>query len=74
MVYETEQLLEKKFFDLMFSLEDDEMTALWPNDSFTFNFYETFSNSIPSWTIFLKVDPNYLLALVPKDCVPKNLV
>ena len=23
----------------MFSLEGDEMTALWPNDSLTFTFY-----------------------------------
>ena len=31
----------------MFNLESDEMTALWPIDSLTFTFYETFSNSIP---------------------------
>ena len=52
--YQTEQVLLKKFFDLMFSLESDEMTALWPNDSLTFTFYETFSNSIPYWTTFVK--------------------
>ena len=28
MAYQTEQLLSKKFFDLMFSLEGDKMTAL----------------------------------------------
>ena len=38
----------------MFSLESDEMTALWPNDSLTFTFYVTFSNSIPYWTTFVK--------------------
>ena len=52
--YKTEQLLKKKFFDSMFSLESDKMTALWPNDSLTFTFYETFSNNIPNWTIFVK--------------------
>ena len=38
----------------MFSLESDEMTALWPNGSLTFTFYEIFSNSIPKWTTFAK--------------------
>ena len=38
----------------MFSLESDEMTALWPNDSLTFTFYVIFSNSIPNWTTFVK--------------------
>ena len=38
----------------MFSLESDEMTALWPNDSLTFTFYLKFSNSIPNWTTFVK--------------------
>ena len=46
--YQTEQLLEKKFFDSMYSLESDKMTALCPNDSITFTFYVTFSNSIPN--------------------------
>ena len=32
----------------------EEMTALWPNDSLTFTFFETFSNSIPKWTTFVK--------------------
>ena len=53
-VYQTKELLQKKFFDSMFSLESDEMTALWPNDSLTFTFYATFSNSIPNWTTFVK--------------------
>ena len=52
--YQTEQLFQKKFFDLVFSLESDEMTALWPNDRLTFTFYVTFSNSIPNWTTFVK--------------------
>ena len=34
----------------MFSLESDKMTVLWPNDSITFTFYETFSNGIPNGT------------------------
>ena len=34
--YQTEQLLFKKFFDSMYSLESDVMIALWPNDSLTF--------------------------------------
>ena len=38
----------------MFSLESDEMTALWPNDSLTFTFYLTFSYSMPNWTTFVK--------------------
>ena len=38
----------------MFSLESDEMTALWPNDSLTFTFYMTFSNGIPNWSTIVK--------------------
>ena len=34
--YQTEQLLYKKFFDLMHSLEPDEMIAFCPNDSLTY--------------------------------------
>ena len=41
-----EQLLQKKFFDLMFTLERDKMTALGPNDSLNFTFRVTVSNSI----------------------------
>ena len=52
--YQTEELLWKKFFDSMFSLESDEMIALWPNDSLTFTFYVIFSNSIPNKTSFVK--------------------
>ena len=44
--YQNEQLLLKKFFDLMISLESDEITALWPNDFLTLTFYEAFSNYI----------------------------
>ena len=38
----------------MYSLEGDEKTALWPNDSLTFPFYGTFANSKPNWTTFAK--------------------
>ena len=38
----------------MFSLESDEMTTLWPDESLTFTFYLTFSNSKPNWTTFVK--------------------
>ena len=38
----------------MFSLESDEMTALWPNDSLTFAFYVIISNIIPNWATFVK--------------------
>ena len=54
MAYQTEQLLQKKFFDLIFSLESDKMTALWPNGSLTLTFYETFLNCIQNWTPFVK--------------------
>ena len=43
-----------KFFDLRISLESDKMTALCPNDSLIFPFHETFSNSIPKLTAFVK--------------------
>ena len=39
----------------MFSLESDEMTVLWRDDSITFTFYVTFSNAIPHWTIFYSI-------------------
>ena len=38
----------------MFSLESDEMTVLWPNDSLTFTFYVIISNSIPNQATFVK--------------------
>ena len=50
--YQTEQLL--KFLDLMLSFQSDKITAFWPNQRLTFTFYETFSNSIPNWTTFVK--------------------
>ena len=43
-----------QFFDLMFSLESDKITALWPNDSLTFTYFMIFSNSIPKWATFVK--------------------
>ena len=44
--HQTEQLLQKKFFDSMFGLESEKMTALRSNQSLTFIFYVTFSSSI----------------------------
>ena len=38
----------------MISLESDEITALWPNDSLSFTFSETFSNSIRNWSMSVK--------------------
>ena len=38
----------------MISLENGEMKALWPNDSLSLNFYETFTNSIPKLATFVK--------------------
>ena len=32
----------------------DELTALWPNDTLSFNFFMAFSNSIPNWITFVK--------------------
>ena len=52
--YQTELLLSTKFLDSMLSLESDEMTALWPNDSLTFTFYAKISKSIPNWATFVK--------------------
>ena len=46
--------MKKKFFDSVFSLESDEMTALWPNDSWIFTFYVLFSKSIPNWGSLVK--------------------
>ena len=52
--YQTEQLFQKKFFDLVFSLKSDEMTAMWPNDSLNFTCYVIFSKYIPNWATFVK--------------------
>ena len=38
----------------MFSLESDEMTAFWPNDSLTFTFFEIISNGILNRATFVK--------------------
>ena len=38
----------------MLSLENDEMTALWPNVSYTFAVYSKFSDKIPNWAAFVK--------------------
>ena len=59
----------------MFSSESDEMTALWPNDSLTLTFYETFLNSLPNWTTFVKeffylvlsLESDQMTALWPND-------
>ena len=47
----------------MFSLESDEMTALWSNDSSTFTFYVIILNNIPNWATFVKevFDPMFSL-------------
>ena len=37
----------------MISLESGEMNALLPNESLTFTFHETFSNSIAKLTTFV---------------------
>ena len=63
LVYQTEQLLKKKFSDSILSFESDEMTALWPNDSSTFTFYETFSNSIQNWSTFVKKNLDSMFSL-----------
>ena len=47
----------------MISSESDEMTAFWPNDSLTVNFYTTFSNSIPNWTTFVKEVFDFMISL-----------
>ena len=49
-----EQLCKKKSFDSMTSLESDKMNALRPNNRLCFTSFETFSNSIPNWTTFVK--------------------
>ena len=44
-IYQTEQLLKKKFFDQMICLESDKMT---------FTFYVIISNRIPNSATFVK--------------------
>ena len=59
----------------MISLESDKITALWPNDSLTYSFHETISNSIPKWTTFVKevfdamisLESDKITALWPND-------
>ena len=73
--YQTEQLLLKKLFNLMFSLESDKITALWPNDSLTFISYVIISNSVPNWVTFLEkfvdlmnsLESDKITALWPND-------
>ena len=38
LTYQIEKLVKKKISDSMFSLESDEMAAVWPNDSITYFF------------------------------------
>ena len=54
----------KEVFDLMFCLESDEMTGLWPNDSFTFTFYMIFSSSIPILVVMAIVAVMNILAVI----------
>ena len=49
-----EQLLWNKFFNTMFSLESDQITALWADDILNFTFYVTISNSIANRKTFVK--------------------
>ena len=64
--HQTEQLLEKKFFDQMFCLESDKKT---------FTFYVIISNSIPNKATFVKeafdsmvsLESDKLTALSPND-------
>ena len=59
----------------MFSVESDEITALWPNDSLTFTFYVIISNSIPNQTTLVKevihsmfsLESDEMTALWPND-------
>ena len=61
----------------MFSAESEEKTAFLPNDSLTFTFYVTFSNSIPNWATFVKevfdsmfsLESDKMTALRPNDSV-----
>ena len=46
------KLNKKKVFDSSIILESNKITALLPNDSLSFTFYETFSNSIQNCTTF----------------------
>ena len=59
----------------MFTLESDEMTAFWPNDSLTFTFNVLISNSIPNRATFVKeffdsmfsLESDEMTVLWPKD-------
>ena len=59
----------------MFSLKSDKMTAFRPNESLTFTFFVTFSNSIPNWRTFVKevfdlmfsLEGDEMTALGPRD-------
>ena len=60
----------------MFSLESDEMTAFWPNDSLTFTFYVIISNSIPNWVTFVKEVFDLMFSLEIDEIIalwPNNL-
>ena len=59
----------KEVFDLMISLESDEMTTLLPSDSLTFPIYETFSNCIPEWTAFVKEVFDLIISKWQNDCL-----
>ena len=59
----------------MFSLESDEMNALWPNNSLILTFYVIILISIPNWLSFVKevfdpmlsVESDEMTALWPND-------
>ena len=48
---QNEQLLLKKLFYSMFSLESDKISALWPYDFLTFTSLNVY---IPNWESFVK--------------------
>ena len=54
MANQIEELLWNKFFDTIFSLESNQITALWANEILKFTFYVTISNIIANWTTFVK--------------------
>ena len=57
-----EPLLWNKVFDTIFSLENDQMTALWANDILNFTFYVTISKSIANWTTFVNKFSDLMLS------------
>ena len=67
---------ERRIFYLMLSYQS-VMAVLWANECLTFTFYETFSNSIPNCTTFVKevfdlmfsLESDEMTALWPNDII-----